>query len=171
MSLGPPPWRPREFSVSHLGAPRKKTRKKIERTIPDADSYTPGSLRSGCASIAAERHVHQSTIIRHLRWSTGMQGVYTDTPAEDILAVSRAVHQAYQRAPSSSTDWELYTTYDDECHVCNQPGLLILCDGPHCRRTAHAACAGLDGRPDGEWLCVACRRRPPSTNLPQSKSP
>ena len=139
--------------------------------IPDADSYTPGSLRSGCASIAAERHVHQSTIIRHLRWSTGMQGVYTDTPAEDILAVSRAVHQAYQRAPSSSTDWELYTTYDDECHVCNQPGLLILCDGPHCRRTAHAACAGLDGRPDGEWLCVACRRRPPSTNLPQSKSP
>ena len=136
--------------------------------IPDADSYTPGSLRSGCASIAAERRVDQSTIGRHLRWSSGMQGVYTDTPAEDILAVSRAVHQAYQRAPSGNTDWELYTSYDDECHVCNQPGLLILCDGPRCRRTAHAACAGLDGRPDGEWLCVACRRRPPSTNLPQA---
>jgi hypothetical protein len=99
-----------------------------------------------------------------------MQGVSTDTPAEDIAAVSRAIHQAYQRTPSGNTDSELYTSYNDVCHVCNLPGLLILCDGPRCRRTAHAACAGLDYRPDGDWLCVACRRRPPGTNLPQRPS-
>ena len=80
--------------------------------VPDAASYTPGSLRSGCASMAAERRVDRSTVHRHLRWSTGMQGAYTDTPAEDIPAVSRAIHHAYQRAPSGNTDSELYTSYN-----------------------------------------------------------
>jgi hypothetical protein len=99
-----------------------------------------------------------------------MQGAYTDTPAEDILAVSRAIHQAYQRAPSGNSDSELYTSYNNKCHICSLPGLLIFRDGPRCRRPAHAAFAGLDGRPDGDWLCVACRRHHTSTNLPQRPS-
>jgi hypothetical protein len=62
-------------------------------------------------------------------------------------------------------------SYNNECHVCNLPGLLILCDDARCRRTADTACAGLAGRPDGDWLCVANRRRrPSSTNLPQRPS-
>jgi hypothetical protein len=129
--------------------------------VPDAASYTPGSLRSGCASMAAERRVDRSTVHRHLRWSTGMQGAYTDTPAEDIPAVSRAIHHAYQRAPSGNTDSELYTSYNPvqrrvprlqpagPAHPLRRPTLP-----PHSPRSLRRS-----RRPPGRRL--ALRRSPP----------
>ena len=106
--------------------------------VPDAASYTPGSLRSGCASMAAERRVDRSTVHRHLRWSTGMQGAYTDTPAEDIPAVSRAIHHAYQRAPSGNTDSELYTSYN---RSTTTSATFATCRACSSSATAHAAAA------------------------------
>ncbi len=50
-----------------------------------------------------------------------MISVYTDPRAADQLTVSRAIHQAYL---AGST--EPYDSYDDECYVCQQPGMLLL---------------------------------------------
>ena len=133
--------------------------------------YTPTSLRSGCASIAAAQRVPSNVIQQHLRWSgEGTQAVYTERPAADMLSVSRAIHQAYLAGNA-----EPYAAYDDECHVCREPGLLLLCDGTDCNRAAHPACVGLQGAPTDEWLCDTCRgpcvyrhhRIATSTNLPQ----
>ena len=139
--------------------------------VPDVRRYTPTSLRSGCASIAAAQRVPSNVIQQHLRWSgEGTQAVYTDQPAADKLAVSRAIHQAYHAGSA-----EPYADYDDECHVCREPGLLLLCDGTNCTLAAHPACVGLQGAPTDDWLCDACRgpwqyrhhRIATSTNLPQ----
>ena len=139
--------------------------------VPNADRYSPTSLRSGCASIAADQQVTAAAIETQLRWSHGMISVYTDPRAADQLTVSRAIHQAYL---AGST--EPYDSYDDECYVCQRPGTLLLCDGAHCTRAAHPTCVGLDTAPTGKWLCDPCRcaarmyrhpRVPTCTNLPQ----
>ena len=139
--------------------------------VPNAHRYSPTSLRSGCASIAADQQVTDAVIQRQLRWSKGMITVYTDPRAADQLTVSQAIHQAYLAGNAES-----YDSYDDECYVCQRPGLLLLCDGAHCNRAAHPTCVGLDTAPTGEWLCDPCRvplmlyrhpRVPTCTNLPQ----
>ena len=140
--------------------------------VPDVHRYTPTSLRSGCASIAAAERVPSQVIQRHLRWcGEGTQAVYTEQPAADKLSVSRAIHQAYLAGNA-----EPYASYDDECYVCQQPGLLLLCDGTNCTRAAHPTCVGLQGAPTEEWLCDPCRvplrvyrhrRVATPTNLPQ----
>jgi hypothetical protein len=139
--------------------------------VPNAERYSPTSLRSGCASIAADQQVTEAVIEEHLRWTHGMVSVYTDHRAANQLTVSRAIHQAYL---AGST--EPYDSYDDECYVCERPGMLLLCDGAHCIRAAHPKCVGLDTAPTGDWLCDPCRcaarkyrhhRVPTCTNLPQ----
>ena len=138
--------------------------------VPEAHRYSPTSLRSGCASIAADQQVASNVIQKHLRWVEGMITVYTDHRAADQLTVSRAIHQAYHDGNS-----EPYDCYDDECYVCLKPGLLLLCDGAHCSRAAHPTCVGLDAAPTNDWLCDPCRppftyrqsRVPMPTNLPQ----
>ena len=97
--------------------------------------------------------------------------MYTEQPTADKLSVSRAIHQAYLAGNA-----EPYASYDDECYVCRQPGLLLLCDGTNCNRAAHPTCVGLQGAPTDEWLCDPCRaplmlyrhrRVATPTNLPQ----
>ena len=44
----------------------------------------------------------------------------------------------------------------DVCCLCEDGGLLIICDGP-CMRSFHTVCLGMDEVPDGKsWLCPDC---------------
>ena len=106
--------------------------------LRDADFYSPGSLRPGCASVAAEQHVDPPTIRRHPRWSEGIPSMYTDTPAADIPAVNRAIRQAYQHAPSSDTDSALYTNYDANATLATtRPCSRELVPPPHLTARLH----------------------------------
>jgi len=47
----------------------------------------------------------------------------------------------------------------DVCCLCEDGGLLIICDGP-CLRSFHLACLGLDDIPGGRrWLCPDCESK------------
>ena len=44
----------------------------------------------------------------------------------------------------------------DVCCLCEDGGLLIICDG-QCLRSFHLQCLGLDSMPSGNrWLCPDC---------------
>ncbi|EEH55425.1 uncharacterized protein MICPUCDRAFT_18869, partial [Micromonas pusilla CCMP1545] len=50
----------------------------------------------------------------------------------------------------------------DACHVCGEEAPdhwraddeILFCDG--CDVQVHVSCYGLEGVPEGEWLCVGC---------------
>jgi len=50
---------------------------------------------------------------------------------------------------------------EDVCAACAYGGELLICDGggDDCVILLHAACAGLDGVPEGEWFCGPCAAR------------
>jgi hypothetical protein len=46
--------------------------------------------------------------------------------------------------------------HGSECHICNQPGELLMCD--HCVRVFHTGCLKppLKSLPEGDWMCPVC---------------
>jgi hypothetical protein len=48
----------------------------------------------------------------------------------------------------------------NRCYICNDVGVLMLCDGPGCSRVAHTHCAGLNQIPLGDWFCQECSNTP-----------
>ena len=44
--------------------------------------------------------------------------------------------------------------WEDECHRCGLPGLLMCCS--RCRHAAHPRCYGLAKAPEQEWFCADC---------------
>ena len=52
------------------------------------------------------------------------------------------------------------TASHDECCLCGNGGVLLVCDGGDhvegCRRCFHLACVGLETVPSGDWICSAC---------------
>jgi hypothetical protein len=61
----------------------------------------------------------------------------------------------------SSSDWVCSRCYkeSDECALCEETGLLIVCDG--CNKDHCFPCAELteDSIPDGDWFCKPCKEK------------
>ncbi len=61
----------------------------------------------------------------------------------------------------SSSDWVCSRCYkeSDECALCEETGLLIVCDG--CNKDHCFPCAVLteDSIPDGDWFCKQCKEK------------
>ena len=57
----------------------------------------------------------------------------------------------------------------DWCHVCDDGGDLLMCDG--CTRAYHPGCLNppLKRIPEGEWFCPRCKQSPPKPNGSQSR--
>ncbi|KAJ1060933.1 hypothetical protein K5549_002220 [Capra hircus] len=47
------------------------------------------------------------------------------------------------------------TRKEHVCQLCEEPGSLVLCEGPCCG-AFHLACLGLSRRPEGRLLCGEC---------------
>ena len=47
-----------------------------------------------------------------------------------------------------------FDQHNDECEVCDQPGLLLCC--ATCNLVSHMHCAGLQEEPLSKWMCAYC---------------
>ena len=77
------------------------------------------------------------------------QGVFADPTAE-----SGASKNASEESESGSGS---EGSHADECHVCNEMGRLLCCDG--CSNACHLHCATpvVTEMPDGNWFCSSCK--------------
>ncbi len=131
----PPAVATQRVSVSHLGAPRIQAKREsaaLRNPAPQFfDRQPPLRLRLH-GRRATRQPVHRPR--PPTCWPTGMQSLCTDTPAEDNPAVSRAIHQAYQRTPSGNTDSELYP-------ATTTSATFATCRACSSSATTHAAAA------------------------------
>jgi len=81
-----------------------------------------------------------------------------DDPA--VLAVRRIKSQVQRPNEELGPDDVIFED-EGQCDVCDQPGLLLLCDGMHgtCNYSCCLTCAKLAEVPQTDWFCDDCRQR------------
>lgn len=78
-----------------------------------------------------------------------------DAPAAAAPKRATSSRSRQQRRTAAPSPQSMRDTLD-VCCLCEDGGLLIICDGP-CLRSFHIQCLGLESMPDGNrWLCPDC---------------
>ena len=102
----------------------------------------------------------------------------SDSDDESATSSSSSSSSSSTSTKNGNANEENIDQHGSECHICNQPGELLMCD--HCTRVFHTTCLTppLQSPPEGDWKCPVCvetksreknkRKRKPLPRVDQS---
>ena len=72
---------------------------------------------------------------------------------KEVVEVKRIQRKRRRRSSKPNPKFSKKDSYDDECFVCHEGGVLLLCDYPECHKVYHIGCVNLKVIPKSDFHC------------------